>query len=94
MENKVFIKEVAASHGLRLNDLMKRMGYASQPSFSRTINNPETIKVGALLKFADAIGCDVAELFQDPNTPEENGKAVIYCPHCGKTIQINISTKE
>lgn len=94
MENKVFIKEVAASYGLRLNDLMKRMGYASQPSFSRTINNPETIKVGSLLKFADAIGCDVAELFQDPSTPAGNGKTVISCPHCGKPIQINITTKD
>lgn len=86
-------KNILKKYGVTQEELAKRLGL-NRVTIARTLSEENDPRESTIRKIASAIGCDVAELFQDPNTPEENGKAVIYCPHCGKTIQINITTKD
>ena len=83
------IKDVAQEHGMTLTDVCDRCGYKSLPSFYRQINNPESLNMKTLLKIADAIGCEVGEVFNTSNQPA-SADSPLVCPHCGKELKVRI----
>lgn len=75
------IKEVAKAHNLSLNDLAIKLNITRQSLYQHCIGNPSA---DVLMRIADAIGCNISELFGEPH-------ASCKCPHCGKPINISIS---
>ena len=70
-------------YGTSVNEIAEKMGI-SRVTLSTHINgNPST---EVLLRIADAIGCPVTELFEQP----KKDTLAINCPHCGKEIKFNI----
>lgn len=83
MIDKLMIKEAIKRNGTSVNEVADKMGI-SRVTLSTHINgNPST---EILLRIADAIGCPVTELFEQPKT----GTASLSCPHCGKSINIKV----
>ena len=77
------IKEAMKRYGTSVNEIAERMGI-SRVTLSTHINgNPST---EVLLRIADAIGCPVTELFEQP----KKDALTINCPHCGKSINIKV----
>ena len=77
------IKELCKEHQMTINTLAETIGVA-QPTMSRIVNGKQTPALETLEKIADALGVDVSELFRSAD------KAKIVCPHCGKTILVNV----
>ena len=75
------IKGVIKKYGLTSIEVAKRMGI-NKITFSYTINGNPTIET--LNRIAEAIGCDVSELFEQPS------KSATNCPHCGKELHVEI----
>lgn len=81
MINRLLIKDTIKRYGTSVNEVAEKMGI-SRVTLSTHINgNPST---EILLRIADAIGCNVTELFEQP----KNSAASLTCPHCGKSINI------
>lgn len=81
MIDRLMIKEAMKRNGTSVNEVADKMGI-SRVTLSTHINgNPST---EILLRIADAIGCPVTELFEQPKT----GTASLSCPRCGKSINI------
>lgn len=89
----IYIKQAAKRHGLTQQEVMTRAGYHSKTSFSRTINNPESMTLRTLLRIADAIGCPLAEFFT-PAEQGEQGEQRARCPWCGKPIRVQLEQGE
>lgn len=70
------IKRVLKERGLTAMQIAERMGVTNVALSQHMNGNPS---VQTLERIAQAIGCDVAELF-DPLPP------TIRCPHCGEKI--------
>ena len=83
------IKEVAKEHGMSLTDVFNKTHYQSLPSFSRQINNPESLNMKTLMKIADAIGCEVGDFFNDSYHPA-SVESPLVCPNCGMPLKIKI----
>lgn len=75
------IKKAIKSKGLEVKEVAKRMGITST-GLSQHINGNPSVEV--LERIAYAIGCDISELFEQPNKDTLS----ITCPHCGKKIKI------
>lgn len=84
------IKEVAKEHGMSLTDVFNKTAYQSLPSFYRQINNPESLNMKTLVKFADAIGCEVGDFFVSSHKHEESKDSHLVCPYCGKELHVRI----
>lgn len=80
------IKQAIKSYGLTSKEVAERMGVTAV-NLSYHINGNPSVEV--LERIANAIGCDIAELFDAPNKPQNK----ISCPHCGKDIHVEIITK-
>lgn len=81
MIDRLIIKETMKHYGTSVNEIAEKMGI-SRVTLSTHINgNPST---EILLRIADAIGCPVTELFEQP----KKDSLSITCPHCGKEIKI------
>lgn len=81
MIDRLMIKEAMKRYGTSVNEIAEKMGI-SRVTLSTHINgNPST---EVLLRIADAIGCPVTELFEQP----KKDALTINCPHCGKSINI------
>ncbi len=88
------IKKAIKDHGLEVRQVAEKMGI-TPTALSQHLNgkmykgkrvNPNP-SVDILQRIADAIGCDVVELFD----PIESGKSpTIICPNCGKEITIKV----
>ena len=88
------IKKAIKDHGLEVRQVAEKMGI-TPTALSQHLNgkmykgkrvNPNP-SVDILQRIADAIGCDVVELFD----PIESGKSPpIICPNCGKEITIKV----
>mgnify|MGYP005950331339 FL=1 len=78
------IKKTIKDHGLEVREVAKRMDI-SPTGLSQHINGNPSVEV--LQRIADAIGCDVSELFEQP----KSDTASLTCPHCGKGIEIRIN---
>ena len=77
------IKEICKERGITLNALAEKIGI-SQPSISGLATGKQKPSFDTLEKLADAIGCPVTELFEQP----KSDTASITCPYCGKNINI------
>jgi transcriptional regulator with XRE-family HTH domain len=74
------IKELIKAKGLSVKEVAARLGISS-PSLSDAINGNPT--VDKLEKIAEAIGCNISDFFDKPDTH-------VTCPHCGKEIKIEV----
>lgn len=90
------IKQAIKNHGLEVREVAQRMGI-TPTALSQHINgkmykgnrvdaNPS---LDVLQRIADAIGCDVVELFDQPDRKPQNQ---IICPYCGKPITLKAET--
>ena len=84
------IKETLKQRGLTQNELAERLGI-NRVSLSRLLSDKNDMRVSTIKKIADAIGCDVAELFSPAETEDNN---TITCPHCGAKLVINLSVSD
>lgn len=75
------IKKTIKEHELEVREVAKRMDI-TPTGLSQHINGNPSVEV--LERIADAIGCDISELFEQPKT----GTVSLSCPHCGKSINI------
>lgn len=83
MIDRLMIKDAMKRNGTSVNEVADKMGI-SRVTLSTHINgNPST---EVLLRIADAIGCPVTELFEQP---KKDGLS-FTCPHCGKDINIKV----
>lgn len=83
MIDRLMIKEAMKRNGTSVNEIADKMGI-SRVTLSTHINgNPST---EILLRIADAIGCPITELFEQP----KNDSLALACPHCGKNINIKV----
>lgn len=81
MIDRLMIKEAMKRNGTSVNEVADKMGI-SRVTLSTHINgNPST---EILLRIADAIGCPVTELFEQPKSDTVS----LTCPHCGKSITL------
>lgn len=78
---ELIIKEVIKEKGMTITELADKMGI-NRVNLSNMVNGNPTVET--LNKIADAIGCPVTELFEQPKT----GTASLSCPHCGKSITL------
>ncbi len=85
---KTYIKERAKAKGISLADIFLALELKSYPSFLRTLENGENLKLKQLQIIATKIGCTIDELLYEPSTP--SSEAVLRCPHCGKELTITI----
>ncbi len=87
MIDRLMIKDAMKRYGTSVNEVADKMGI-SRVTLSTHINgNPST---EVLLRIADAIGCPVTELFEQP----KNDTLSLTCPHCGKEINIKVEKGE
>ena len=83
MIDRLMIKDAMKRYGTSVNEVADKMGI-SRVTLSTHINgNPST---EVLLRIANAIGCPVTELFEQP----KKDTLSLTCPHCGKEINIKI----
>lgn len=85
---KTYIRERAKGMGISLMDIFNELGLKSYPSFLRTIDNGENLKLKQLQTIATKIGCTIDELLCEPGSLSTN--QAIKCPHCGKELHIKI----
>lgn len=83
MIDRLMIKEAMKRYGTSVNEVAEKMNI-SRVTLSTHINgNPST---EVLLRIADAIGCPVTELFEQP----KKDSLSLTCPHCGKSITLKV----
>lgn len=76
------IKELCREKGITQAQLADKLGI--QPvSFSQAVSRNK-FNMDRLSEIADALGVEIPELF------DKSKEGVIYCPHCGKSINIKI----
>ena len=83
MIEQLRIKEAIKEHGTSINEVAGKMGISRFTLSTHVNGNPST---EILLRIADAIGCPVTELFEQP----KKDALTINCPHCGKEINIKV----
>ena len=79
---KTYIKERAKERGISLTDIFNELGLKSYPSFLRTLENSDNLKLKQLQIIASKIGCTIDE----PGTCSD--QSMIVSPHCGKSINL------
>ena len=85
---KTYIKERAKAKGISLADIFFELGLKSYPSFIRTLDNGDNLKLKQLIIISNKIGCSIDELLCEPITaPIES---TLKCPHCGHELKIEI----
>lgn len=75
------IKKAILKKGLTSKEVANKMGI-SAVGLSQHINGNPTVDV--LSRIADAIGCDVSELFEHPE------QTSLKCPNCGVDLNVEI----
>ena len=84
------IKDTLKKIGLTQNELADRLGI-NRVSLSRLLSDKNDMRISTIKKIADAIGCDVTEIFTPDEKAEHN---TITCPHCGEKLVINLSISD
>lgn len=75
------IKEVIKERGMTITELADKMGI-NRVNLSNMINGNPTVET--LNKISNAIGCDISELFERPNSDT----TVLTCPKCGAKLKV------
>lgn len=81
------IKGVIKKRGYTLEQVASKIGINRVTLSQNLSGNPS---LTTLRKIADTIGCNVGEFFRDEL---EEIASNCKCPHCGKTINIDITIK-
>ena len=79
------IKATIKAYNLTSKEVAQRMGITTV-GLSQHINGNPSVEV--LTRIADAIGCDISELFERP--AEDQQQALLSCPHCKKKFRVDI----
>ena len=85
---KTYIRELAKTKGISLTDIFKGLDLKSYPSFLRTIDNADNLKLKQLQAIATKMNCTIDELLCEPGTTSNT--SAFKCPHCGKELKIKI----
>lgn len=92
------IKEAAEEANISLTDLARKAGLTWSP-FCQMVNGKRWPRLDTLEKVASVLNVKVEDLFATTNNvKEENcqepgaGETSVFCPHCGKLINIKIQT--
>ena len=85
---KTYIKERAKAKGISLADIFLELGLKSYPSFLRTLENGDNLKLKQLQIIATKIGCTIDELLCEPDTT--SSEAALRCPNCGMEFKIKL----
>lgn len=80
MNSRLAIKEAIKKYGTSVNEVAERMGI-TRITLSTHINGNPSVEI--LSRIADAIGCDITELFVS-NTDGNH----IICPKCGARFEL------
>ena len=80
MIEKLIIKDTMKKYGTTINEVAKKMGITRVTLSTHVNGNPST---EILLRIADAIGCDVTELFAARESDNS-----ITCPKCGAHFKL------
>lgn len=75
------IKKIIKERGITVQEVAKRMEI-TPTGLSQHINGNPSVEV--LERIANAIGCDVSELFEKPQSTE------LTCPKCGTSLELKI----
>lgn len=86
------IKAAIKANGLEVKEVAARMGI-TPTALAQHINGkmykgcrvPPNPSVDVLQRIADAIGCDIVDLFT-----RRHKSSPFVCPHCGKPLDIEI----
>jgi len=73
------IKRAIKAYGIEVREVAKRLGI-SPTGLSQHINGNPTIET--LERIANAIGCDVSDLFEQPK------QGAFTCPKCGAVLEV------
>jgi transcriptional regulator with XRE-family HTH domain len=84
---KTDIKEALKKHGSNVSQMAKKLGITQSSLSQQIINGSMTLT--RLEAMADALNISVSELLAD-----NNNIVSILCPHCGKTITLEIKQSE
>lgn len=90
------IKEHLKASGKTTKELAEAVGI-SRVTASNIINNKTAPSLETLQRMAEALGVPLWQLFASPeevaaSTPQETGQGVrLVCPHCGKTLHVDLS---
>lgn len=80
MNSRLAIKDAIKKYGTSVNEVAERMGI-TRITLSTHINGNPSVEI--LLRIADAIGCDITELF----VSNMDGNHII-CPKCGARFEL------
>lgn len=76
------IKKTIKKHGYTLQQVAEAIG-VSRASISKSVHNNPTVQT--LRSIAEAIGCDVADFFED-----EEWECPLVCPECGAHLIVEL----
>lgn len=79
------IKDICIEKGITLQELARRLNITYQSLYESIKGNPS---LSRLKEIASALGVSVSELFVPANSQR------VICPHCGKSIYIEINVNE
>lgn len=80
MIERLIIKETMKRYGTSVNEVAEKMGITRITLSTHINGNPST---EILLRIADAIGCDITELFS-----RDSLENTITCPKCGAKFEL------
>lgn len=86
MIEKLIIKDTIKKYGTTVNEVASKMGITRITLSTHINGNPST---EILLRIADAIGCDVTELFSS-----DINQNTITCPKCGARFKLEEETPD
>jgi len=87
------IKAAIEARGITMQKCAELTGITYVTLYKHINGNP-TITI--LQRIADALDCDIAELFDEPAVRRLGREAVApvkYCPNCGAKIEVTVKTK-
>lgn len=80
-------KEVLEKYGVTQIELAERLGI-NRVSVSRLLSEKNDMRKSTLIKIANAIGCNVGELFENEICHDEMSSNVVICPNCGAKLEL------
>lgn len=80
-------KEVLEKYGLTQIELAERLGI-NRVSVSRLLSEKNDMRTSTLIKIANAIGCQIGELFDNADRNVEVLPNKFTCPKCGTKFKI------
>lgn len=91
------IKSILKRYTLTQGELAERLGI-NRVSMSRLLSERNDMRISTAKKIAAAIGCDIAEFFQDEATHAAQEKGTtpssFVCPKCGAHLTAHLTCED